>query len=277
ISIKEISCGHISFHSRYVQPARDKLSEYLIQILPQKTSPSLKWLNMLNESYEWCTFLNISYPAKYYTNNLLALGVCAKTVHFIPNDAMTIEIARYILNDSLKATVTNVELICINRVKICRVIYKLSHKSNLEIFLHGIGKLYNAGLQLQIANLYSEIKFPVSRNTLIISYLIRWDYSEDWYVYHYFGQRKLHIEEVIVTINLLDKEFIYIYMIGHVINRENLLPATGYLFLIWQMISWLKKQNYLDIPIVFENVNFLRSTVLSKQNPIDLTLMIQKG
>lgn len=65
-------------------------------------------------------------------------------------------------------------------------------------------------------------------------------------------------------------------MAGHIVNGKNLLPATGYMYLIWQMISWLKKENRLDIPIIFEDVNFLRSTILS-QNPIDLTLMIQKS
>ncbi|EFN74822.1 Fatty acid synthase [Camponotus floridanus] len=224
---------------------------------------------MLNKSYEWfSTFPNISYLAKYYTNNLLAPVVFSEAVRFIPNDAVTIEIAphdilQYVLNNSLKATVTNIAL------------YKFSHKPNVEIFLHGIGKLYNAELQPQIAKLYPEVKFPVSRSTPMISHLIRWDHSEDWYIYHYVGQKKLNMEEVIVNINLLDKEFIY--MTGHVVNRKNLLPATGYLFLIWQMIGWLKKQNHVDIPIVFEDVNFLRSTVLSKQNPVDLTLMIQRG
>ncbi|EFN74824.1 Fatty acid synthase [Camponotus floridanus] len=255
--------------TRYVEPARVKLLEYLNQILPQKISPSSKWLNMLNKSYQWfSTSSNTSYLAKYYTNNLLTPVVFSEAVRFIPNDAVTIEIAphdilQYILNDSLKASVTNVAL------------YKFSHKSNVEIFLHGIGKLYNAGLQLQIANLYPEVMFPVSRNTPMISHLIRWDHSEDWYAYRYFAQRKLYIGEAIVTINLLDDEFTY--MTGHVVNRKNLLPATGYLFLIWQMIGWLKKRNHLDIPIVFENVNFLRSTVLSKQNLVNLTLMIQKG
>ncbi|EFN63052.1 Fatty acid synthase, partial [Camponotus floridanus] len=94
----------------------------------------------------------------------------------------------------------------------------------------------------------------------------RWDHSEDWYVYHYYSQRKVENGEIIVTINLLEEEFSY--MIGHVVNRKNLLPATGYLFLIWQMISWLKKQNVLDVSIVFEDVNFLRSTLLSKENPV---------
>lgn len=105
--------------------------------------------------------------------------------------------------------------------------------------------------------------------------LCRWNHSRDWYMYRYNGQRKLDIGEVIITVNLLEEEFSY--MSGHVINEKNLLPATGYLFLIWQMIGWLKKQNHLDIPIIFEDVNFLRSTVLSQENPVNLTLMIQKG
>ncbi|EFN67513.1 Fatty acid synthase [Camponotus floridanus] len=42
ISVKEISSGHIPFHSRYIEPVRIKLLEYLNQILPQKASPSSK-------------------------------------------------------------------------------------------------------------------------------------------------------------------------------------------------------------------------------------------
>ena len=105
--------------------------------------------------------------------------------------------------------------------------------------------------------------------------LCRWDHSEDWYTYHYSGQRKLDNGEAIVTIDITDEEFMY--MTGHVVNGKNLLPATGYLLLIWQMMGWLKEQHHLDIPIVFEDVNFLRSTILSQQSPVDLTLMIQRS
>ncbi|XP_072763295.1 fatty acid synthase-like [Anoplolepis gracilipes] len=267
ISVKEIACGHIPFHSRYVEPARVKLLEYLNQILPHKASPSSKWLNVLNGSYGRFNSSLQSFLAKYYTNVLLTPALFSEAVRFIPNDAMTIEIAphdilQYILNDSLETTVTNVAL------------YKFSHKPNIEIFLHGIGKLYNAGLQPQIANLYPQVKFPVSPGTPMISHLIRWDHSKEWYTYRYVGQRKLDVREVIVSVNLLEEEFMY--MTGHVINGKTVLPATGYLLLIWQMISWLKKINYLDIAIVFENVNFLRSTVLSKENQVNLTLMLQK-
>ncbi|XP_070169898.1 fatty acid synthase-like [Polyergus mexicanus] len=265
IPVKEISFGRIPFHSRYVEPAKVKLLEYLNQILPQQASPSAKWLSVLNEYYEWFGASPKSSVAEYYANYLLAPVLFSETLRFIPNDAVTIEIAphdilQYILNDSLETTVTNVAL------------YKFSHKPNIELFLYGIGKLYNAGLQPQIANLYPEVKFPVSRGTPMISHLIRWDHSKDWYTYRYVGQGTIDKGEIIATINVEED---FIYMTGHVINGKNLLPATGYLLLIWKMIGWLKKQHYLDIPIIFEDVNFLHSTILSKQSLVDLTLMIQ--
>ncbi|XP_050452236.1 fatty acid synthase-like [Cataglyphis hispanica] len=265
ISVKEISFGSIPFHSRYVEPARVKLLEYLNQILPQQVSPSSKWLS---ESYEWFNTSPKLSLAKYYAHHLLAPVLFSKSLRFIPNNAVIIEIAshnilQYILNDSLETTVTNVAL------------EQFSHKPNIETFLHGIGKLYNAGLQPKIANLYPEVKFPVSRGTPMISHLIRWDHSKDWYIFRYTGKKTIDKGEIIVTIDVSEEEFIY--MTGHVINGKNLLPATGYLLLIWQMVGWLKKQYYIDIPIVFEDVNFLRSTILPKQSSIDLTLMMQKG
>ncbi|KAL6435268.1 hypothetical protein ACFW04_005371 [Cataglyphis niger] len=268
ISVKEIPFASIPFHSRYVEPARVKLLEYLNQILPQQVSPSSKWLNVWNESCEWFDTSAKLSLAKYYANHLLAPVVFSKSLRFIPNDAVTIEIAphnilQYVLNDSLEITVTNVAL------------EQFSHKPNIEPFLHGIGELYNAGLQPQIANLYPEVKFPVSRGTPMISHLIRWDHSKDWYYYRHSMDNTIDKEKVIVSIYMFEEEFEY--MTGHVINGKNLLPATGYLFFMWQMIGWLKKQNYFNIPIVFEDVNFLRSTILSKQSSIDLTLMMQKG
>lgn len=67
------------------------------------------------------------------------------------------------------------------------------------------------------------------------------------------------------------------YLTGHVVNEKNLFPAMGYLFYIWEMIAALKNQKYDGIPIVFKDVNFMRATMLSKQNVIELTLLIQEG
>lgn len=103
----------------------------------------------------------------------------------------------------------------------------------------------------------------------------RWDHSEDYYFFRYKGQDKIYSNEYTVTITTADEE--YEYMSGHVIDGKNLLPATGYLHLIWNMIGLLRGVDYCNIPIVFENVKFVRATHLSKQNKLELTLTIQKG
>ena len=41
------------------------------------------------------------------------------------------------------------------------------------------------GLNLPIERLYPEVEFPVSRGTPMISPLIKWDHTEDWFVMKY--------------------------------------------------------------------------------------------
>jgi len=136
----------------------------LNKILPLKKFRSSKWLTTSTHEYS-NTLLPLC--SKYYTNYLLSPVLFATAIRSIPRDTVTIEISpqnilQYILKDSLCSTVTNIAL--------CE--YTESH--NEEIFLETIEKFYNAGLQLQIANLYPTIEFPVSRGTPMISPLIRY-------------------------------------------------------------------------------------------------------
>lgn len=43
-------------------------------------------------------------------------------------------------------------------------------------------RLYNAGLQPKIKNLYPSVSYPVSRSTPMIQSLIEWDHSAQWAV-----------------------------------------------------------------------------------------------
>jgi len=79
------------------------------------------------------------------------------------------------------------------------------------------------------------------------------------------------------TINITLKDESFEYIIGHIIDGRNLLPATGYILLVWDMISMLRGQWLNDISIVFENIKFLRATHIPKQGDLDLILMVQKG
>ncbi|XP_071569313.1 fatty acid synthase-like [Temnothorax nylanderi] len=264
ISIKEISCGYIPFHSRYIKPAVAKSEEYLNQTLPQKKFHSSRWLT--TSSYEYSNTIPLC--SKYYTNHLLSPVLFAKTIRSVPKDTVTIEISpqnilQHILNNYLYSTVTNVAL------------YERTEDHNNEIFLESIGKLYNAGLQPQIANLYPTVEFPVSRGTPMISPLIRWDHLENLFVMRACQKMIIDKKEIVVSISTSNEEFAY--LTGHVVNEKNLFPAMGYLFYIWEMIASLKNQEYINTPVVFEDVNFIRATVLSQQNEIELTFSIQEG
>ncbi|XP_024878981.1 LOW QUALITY PROTEIN: fatty acid synthase-like [Temnothorax curvispinosus] len=263
ISIKEISCGYIPFHSRYIKPAVAKSEEYLNRTLPQKKFHSSKWLT--TSSYEYSNTIPLC--SKYYTNHLLSPVLFAKTIRSVPKDTVTIEVSpqnilQHILNNYLYSTVTNIAL------------YERTEDHNNEIFLESIGKLYNAGLQPQIANLYPTVEFPVSRGTPMISPLIRWDHSENFFVVQFCKKKIIDKKETVVSISTVNEEFAY--LTGHVVNEKNLFPATGYLFYIWEMIALLKNQEYINTPVVFEDVNFIRATVLSQQNEIELTFSIQE-
>ncbi|XP_014483030.1 PREDICTED: fatty acid synthase-like [Dinoponera quadriceps] len=110
-----------------------------------------------------------------------------------------------------------------------------SKKNTIQSFLKGIGDLYNIGFQPQIASLYPPVQFPVSRGTPMISPLVRWDHSEDYFFYRYSGYDKIFSRERIVTISIAIKEFEYLS--GHITDGKNLLPVIVYLLLIWQMIG----------------------------------------
>lgn len=134
------------------------------QILPQRKLRNSKWLTT---SAHECSTLSLTLCSKYYTNYLLSPVLFEKAIRPIPRNTVMIEISPHnilynILKDSLYSAITNVAL------------YEHSGNYSVEIFLKTIGKLYNAGLQPQIANLYPTIKFPVSRGTPMISPLIRY-------------------------------------------------------------------------------------------------------
>ena len=78
-----------------------------------------------------------------------------------------------------------------------------------------------------------------------------------------------------IEIALNDEDFEY--MSGHVIDGRQILPATGYLRLVWETIALLKGQTYTDISIVFENVKFIRAIHFPKQGSVHITIMVQKG
>lgn len=139
---------------------------HLKEVIPVSKSRSKKWLSTSVARNEWSTSTAQLSSAEYHTNSLLKPVLFEETLALIPNNAVTIEIASYgllqaILSKSLQPTVTNIALT------------QRDHNDNVEVFLQGLGTLYNTGIQLNLAKLYPPVEYPVSRGTPMISPHIR--------------------------------------------------------------------------------------------------------
>ncbi len=96
----------------------------------------------------------------------------------------------------------------------------------------------------------------------MISPLIKWEHSEDWYVTSYQMQEKIKSGERTVVVTLKDDE--QEYLSGHVIDGRNLYPATGYLvnkknFSNSQSFYQFNLLNHFSTEINFSESNLLNN------------------
>lgn len=136
-----------------------------------------------------------------------------------------------------------------------------------------LGKLYEEGVNFRTDRLYPEIEFPVSRGTPIISPLIKWNHSEDWFTAFYQVKRESRggCRQIDVSTKILEWSFVK----GHVIDGRNLFPATGYIYLVWESFAIMRESAPWDLNIIFENVKFHRATNVSEEK-YNLQVMIQR-
>ncbi|XP_076294356.1 fatty acid synthase-like isoform X2 [Lasioglossum baleicum] len=268
IFAKEVPCSNIAYHSRYIAEVGPKLLTYLKKVIPEPKPRSSKWLSTSVSQHQWCSPAAQFSSAEYHTNNLLNSVLFAETATMIPEDAITIEIAPHgllqaILKRSLGPNVTNIPLTM------------RGHKDNVEYFLQALGKLNNAGIQLQLANIYPPVEFPVSRSTPMISPHIRWDHSNDLFVPSYTQRQKTTSLERVVDINLADDR--YEYLAHHVIDGRTVIAGTGYLLMVWETVSQLQGKLFDEVSVVFENIKFERATTAPKEGNVQLTVMVHRG
>lgn len=102
---------------------------------------------------------DLSY-AEYFTNNLVSPVFFEEIAKLIPKSAAFVEIAP----DGILQSILN-KLFDVTNI----MLSQRDHEDNVKVFLQGLGKMYNCGLQPQLANLYPTVEFPVSRGTPMIS------------------------------------------------------------------------------------------------------------
>ncbi|XP_047362256.1 fatty acid synthase-like [Vespa velutina] len=268
VIVEEVPCNNIPYHSRYIAPVGSKLFVYLKKVIPAAKPRSNKWLSTSVPRKAWSTSVAKFSSAEYHTNNMLKPVLFEETLALIPDNVVTIEIGlQNLLQETLRKSLQPTERnIALNHLR---------DKDNVVIFLQALGKLYNSGIQLDLAKLYPHVEYPVSRGTPMISPLIRWKHSDDWFVTDFKRQERIDSGEQIFEISIDYEEFQYVS--GHVIDGRNLFPATGYLCLVWQTFGMMIGQLYTELSIVIENVKFNRANTIPKEGKLVMIVMIQKG
>uniref|UniRef100_A0A2H1WWR5 SFRICE_007688 n=1 Tax=Spodoptera frugiperda TaxID=7108 RepID=A0A2H1WWR5_SPOFR len=209
---------------------------------------------------------NVKSSAQSYTNGVETPELFEETARLIHANAITIEIAPHgllqaILRRSLKKDVINVALT------------QKAHPDNVQVLFTAFGRLYEAGLNPHLANIYPHVPFPVSQGTPMLSHLVEWEHRENWFVASFKDLDKIKIGERTVSMSMNDE---FKYMTGYVINGCNLYPATGYLLLVWETLGMMMGEPYTEVSVVFENVRFQRSTNIPKEGKLEFTITIHK-
>ncbi|XP_051160074.1 fatty acid synthase-like [Leptopilina boulardi] len=267
IFAKEVACSNIAYHSRYIAPAGEKLRKYLQDVIPNPKSRSNRWVSTSVPRDEWNSARARLSSAEYHTNNLLSSVRFAETAKCIPSNAVVIEIAPHgllqaIVRKSLHENVINVPLT------------KRGHPDNISFLFAALGKIYNAGYNINVSNLYPKVNYPVSRGTPSISSLIRWDHSISWYTNFFKQPDEVKEGEMNFIINLKDEKWKYLEHAK--IEDEVIIPTSVYLKLAWDVLKSLKNDS--EFSVVYHNVKIHKHQVkIPEDESIILVVMVQKG
>lgn len=124
---------------------------------------------------------------------------------------------------------------------------------------------------MRVERLYPTVSFPVSRGTPMISPMILWNHSQDWFAGEFDEKSTNASCERKIMLNLSEED--HAYMAGHIIDGRCLLPATAYLHFVRDTIVLMTPGGIFDaLDVEFENVKFLRATSLAPDVPVKLTI-----
>lgn len=267
IFAKEVASSGVAFHSRYIAEAGPKLRKSLERIIPSPKPRTSRWISSSIPESAWNTALAAQSSAAYHVNNLLSPVLFHEAIQHIPDGAIVLEIAPHcLLQAILKRSLPN----CINIGLVKRL-----NPDNLNLFLSNIGKVYNAGQQPKVSNFYPQIKYPVARGTPMIASMIKWDHSNEWSVANFSGKGSGRSGESVIEVDLSKENDSFIA--GHCIDGRILFPATGYLTLVWKTYAKLQGRDFEDTPVIFENVQFHRATIMPKEGSVKFLINIFDG
>ncbi|XP_069697387.1 fatty acid synthase-like [Periplaneta americana] len=256
ISAKMIkSSGGIAFHSPHIAEEANVLAKKIRNIIPDSKKARKHWISSSLPTRNGDLPLVKNFAADYFMNIVTNTVLTKEALQHIPDNAIVVEISPHCalqsaLQKVLPATTVKIALASRNEA------------NQVEYLLAGLGKMYNAGVQMNLAKLYSKIQYPVPSGTHMIGSLVRWDHSVEWTVpklgfkKRKDGSRPKKCSFAVDVTTEKDK-----YLKGHIVNHQHVFPQAGYLVLAWKAFAEIREEWFENLSVKMENVEFYDHTL----------------
>lgn len=265
IFVRQVNCYNVAFHSIHMEQIALSLQAALDNVVPVAKPRSARWISSSMPKDQWNEPLAKTCSAAYHVHNLVSPVLFKEALENVPENAICIEIAPHALLQSILKRALKPTSDVIGLMK--------RNGDNFTTFLSALGKLYTLNVDVDVSALYPEVKYPVPRGTPHLAGFVAWDHSLEWRVckWNEFESFGKSVEDV-TSVNISSEEDSEKYIEGHKIDGRVLYPATGYMVLAWKALAKRMGKQWLDMPIVFENVNFHRATIISTSGVVKLYL-----
>jgi fatty acid synthase len=243
------SCG-VAFHSPYVEGASQAFLESLGDIIKNPVVRSSKWVSTSIPKEKAGEKLALKASPEHFVNNFRSPVLFYDALKEIPGGVTVIEIgpsgllAGLIRKGTIGATIIALQ--------------KRASENSLLDFMSAMGRMFIAGVRMDVNKLVEAENYPVPLGTPMISPLIQWDHSLPWDIPRY-GQNIEFLEGIFEVDTRTERDS---YLTGHCIQGRVLFPATGYLALVWKFFAHRLGKYFEHCPVVFEDLKFHRMTIL---------------
>ncbi|XP_063623054.1 fatty acid synthase-like [Cydia splendana] len=260
-----VKTSGVAFHSKHVEGVVPLLRARLHEVIPNPKPRSARWLCSFIPQDQWGSDLAQLSGAAYHVNNMVSPVRFADVLALVPPRALLVEVAPHgLLQEVLKSALPNAAHVPLIRRQAPNALVHL---------LAALGKIYASGAQPRVSRLYPCVSWPVSRGTPGLASHVGWDHSVEWSVADYKTAARAGENIIEYDLNKPGEA----YIAGHNIEGRILFPATGYITLAWRTVAKLHNLDMEQAPVVLENVNFRRATIMSHETPSRFLVSLLDG
>jgi fatty acid synthase len=238
-----------AYHSFFFKERRKNLEQMLKEKLgDQKWLRTEKWgSSILNHDSNLFDF-------QYHVDAVIEPVDFIRTLHKIPQNGTVLEIGPHpILKTLIKDNRPDLKYACLMK----------KNTSELETFKEGLGKLWKYGIFLQMPVRWERPPLEIRDQ------LVSWDHTEEYPVPQetdFSGGNRPQSKVVFHLSEEKDR-----YLKGHVIDGKVILPATSYLYVMWETF---RKNHSLSLqdPITYSFTDFeiLQAVQVETESKLEL-------